>query len=423
MTLGKLDMKTFRQVMKSGQQAQTVTLFAATLFGVALGVLCSIINTRFLAPEDYGNVRYVQNIIQLIASLLLFGYFLSGSRMLALSESEQRSRHIRGVMVLILAVSCVVLAASLCLCFFVHSAYGEQTAPLFLISIPVCFYPLFLNYINTVAQGDNHIGRLALARFMPQLLYIPLAYFVFSTYGATAERMIIAQWGIYTIFLLLVIISTHPQIGNTRSVFAVLNDENKRYGFQLYIGSLVMVATNYIAGITLGLFNDDNVEVGYYTLALTVTSPLSMLPAIIGTTYFKKFATQPRIPDRVMKASVVLTVLSCFCFILIIKPMVVFLYTESYSQVGTYAAWLALGFSIHGFGDMLNRYLGSHGQGSAIRNSSIANGVFKVFGYVVLVYFWNTEGAILTNVVCSCIYCAVLLYYYRNYTSCKDESK
>ncbi len=62
-----------------------------------------------------------------------------------------------------------------------------------------------------------------------------------------------------------------------------------------------MVASNYLAGITLGVFNEDNTEVGFYTLALTVTTPLSTLPAIIGTTYFKQFATQPCIPSKVLK--------------------------------------------------------------------------------------------------------------------------
>ena len=99
-------------------------------------------------------------------------------------------------------------------------------------------------------------------------------------------------------------------------------------------------------------------------------------------------------------------------FILLIKPVVTLLYTERYAVVGTYASWLAVGFSIHGIGDMINRYLGSHGQGKSIRNSSIANGVFKVFGFTVLVYLMGTYGALLTNVLCSTIYCAVLIIYY-----------
>ena len=61
------------------QTKQVVILYASTLSGVLLGVVASIINTRFLSPADYGDVRYVQNIINFIASLLLFGYFLSGS--------------------------------------------------------------------------------------------------------------------------------------------------------------------------------------------------------------------------------------------------------------------------------------------------------------------------------------------------------
>lgn len=80
----------------SKQRKQVVLLYLSTILGVLVGVLASIVNTRFLAPPEYGDVRYVQNIINFIASLLLFGYFLSGSRLLALSDSEERSRNIRG---------------------------------------------------------------------------------------------------------------------------------------------------------------------------------------------------------------------------------------------------------------------------------------------------------------------------------------
>lgn len=71
---------------------QVVLPYVTTMLGVVLGVLASIINTRFLSPVDYGDVRYVQNIINFVASLLLFGYFLSGSRLLALSKDEYRSK-------------------------------------------------------------------------------------------------------------------------------------------------------------------------------------------------------------------------------------------------------------------------------------------------------------------------------------------
>ena len=89
-------------------------------------------------------------------------------------------------------------------------------------------------------------------------------------------------------------------------------------------------------------------------------------------------------------------------------------------MVGTYAAWLAVGFSIHGFGDMINRYLGSHGEGVAIRNSSFVCGILKITGYIVLVYFWDIKGALLTTVISSFAYASVLVYSYIRFI---DKSK
>ena len=398
----------------SKQQKQAVVLYVSTLLGVLLGIFSSIINTRFLDPGDYGDVRYVQNILNFIASLLLFGYFLSGSRLLALSDKEDYSRRIRGAMCVILGIASAVLIVACALCGVFHTNKPD-VAFLFYISLPVCLYPLLLNYVNTTAQGANHIGRLSNARLLPSLVYVPVAYLVYKYWGASSERMVLLQWGIYSFILFIIIISARTSFKDLKPIFASLNDENRNYGIQLYIGSLVMVATNYIAGITLGYFNEDNTEVGFYTLALTVTGPLSTLPAIIGTTYFKQFASQPKIPEKVMRFTILLTVISCLLFICIIKPLVVFLYSEDYSVVGAYASLLAIGFAIHGYGDMINRYLGSHGHGLSIRNASIANGIFKIFGYIVLVYYFNTMGAIVTTLLCDIIYTVVLMWYYRRF--------
>lgn len=398
----------------SKQQIQVVLLYGSTLVGIFLGVLSSIVNTRFIDPSEYGDVRYVQNIISFIASLLLFGYFLSGSRLLALSNNELHSRRIRGAMVAILGLCGLILILSTLVCYFIHSD-RPQLAFLFIVSLPFCCNTILLNYINTTAQGDNHIGRLALSRVLPACFYVPTAFLVYKYTGATPTKMILLQNGIPTIFLIGIIISTKPLFRNLKPIFADLNRENKEYGLQLYLGSLAMCASSYLAAIFLGYFNSDNTEVGFYTLALTVTTPLSLLPSIIGTTYFKKFASEDKIPDKVMKFTLLLTVLSCICFVVMIKPLVLFLYTERYSKVGVYASWLAVGFCVHGVGDMMNRYLGSHGRGKEIRNASLANGFLKICGFTVLVYCFNTAGAIVTQVLCSFLYSSMIFYYYRRF--------
>ena len=397
------------------QRKQVVLLYISTLTGVVLGMLSSIVNTHFMSPSDYGDVRYVQNIINFIASFLLFGYFLSGARLMALSNHAFYSRRIKAVMVIILLLACAVLAIAMIVCSLIHYKSNPTIALLFIISLPVCFYPLLLNYTEQTTIGDNQIGRLAMARLFPFLVYVPLAYIVYSNIGASSIKMILLQWGIYSIIYVCIIVSTRPLFKRLHPIWNALQRENNKYGIQLYIGSLVMVATNYLAGISLGYFNDENTEVGFYTLALTVTAPLAYLPTIVGNTYFKKFASQPRIPTNIIVFTVVLTFISCILFLLIIKPMVLFLYSESYAIVGRYASFLSIGFCIHGLGDMFNRYLCSHAQGKSVRNASVINGIVKVIGYTALVAWLNTSGAILTTIICDVVYFSCLIYYYMRF--------
>lgn len=403
-------------IFKSKNGKQVVILYFSTIIGVFLGILSSVINTRFLSPTDYGDVRYVQNIINFFSCIFLLGYFVSGSRLLAVNNNKEENSGIKGVMVVFLLKTIIALMVVMVLCYFFHIYIKENiNASLFLVSIPVCAQPLMLNYINTTAQGDNQVDRIAYARLLPAFLYVIIAYWLYSSYGASSSFMIILQWGIACVILTLVIYSTRPKFKNQDIYKRKLVEENKKYGVHLYFGSLAMVATQYISGMTLGLYNTDNKDVAFYTLALTISMPLSMLPSIVGTTYFKQFATTNYIEKKVFNSTVLVTLMSLVLYVIIIQPIVAYLYPASYASVGVFASILALGKCIHGIGDMINRFLGAHGCGKEIRNASFATGAWLVLGSVVAVYFIGIWGAIITNILGSTIYFGVLLTYYRKF--------
>lgn len=307
-------------------------------------------------------------------------------------------------------------------CHFLH-LNEPSLAKLFLLTIPVASSPILQNYIEQTMLGDNQIGRLSLARLLPYLIYVPIGYMIYSTYGATSSLMQVLQLGTFCAIYLFIILSTRPLLKDIRPIWKELWEENRQFGSHLYYGSLVMVASNYLAGISLGYFNTDNAEVGFYTLGLTLASPLTTLPAIIGTIHFKQFASQDRIPAKVFKFTVLITIVTFIVFLLLIHPAVIYLYSNEYSIVAKYATYLALGYCLHGLGDMINRFLASHGQGKQIRNASIANGVVKIFGYTVLVAIMNTNGAIVTTITCDAIYLACMLYYYWAYIKQNNHEK
>lgn len=402
--------------MEKGRK-QVIVLYLATFFGAILNFVASKVNTDFLSTSDYGNVRYVLNIIQLFSWVVLFGWYMSGSRLLALSYDRRLSARIRGALIVLLSVSAVMLMIITLTAGMIHPANGTERS-LFYCAIPVCIYPLLTNYINTTAQGDNYIGRLALARVLPVLCYIPVALFLFRHFGADSRTVIWLHWGICSAVIILIIISTRPAFSGLKSVFRSLSEENRSYGIQLYWGSLAMVATNYLAGVVLGFIDQDKSNVGFYTLALSFAQPLSYLPGIVGTTYFKRFAHEERIPGKVFAMTLFITVVTCIGFIVFVHP-VMKLYNESYGIVARYASFLAIGFSIHGVGDMINRYLGSHGQGHSIKNSSFLCGAVKIAGSFLLVWLWNVNGAIVTMILSSSVYSLSLFKGYRSFVKRK----
>lgn len=376
-------------------------------------MLVSILNTRNLAPSEYGDVRYVNNIIQMLSGIFLFGYFVTGSRLLAIAKSEEEAAQIRGGLVTILGITVALMMVCMVACGLIHHyVLHRDYAWLFYTVIPVCGSVLLLNYMNTSAQGDNSIYSIAAARLLPSALYLGIAYWVFYKFGASSWLMLVLQNGIALIVLSFIIWHNKPSFKNLKQTFKALRQENKSYGLQVYYGSLANVSVQYIAGITLGIFALDNTNVGFYSLALTVTGPLAMLPSIIGTTYFKRFAHENCISRKILLSTFSLSFISLIGFVVIIYPVVGLLYDERYSKVALYACLLAIGFTFHGLGDVFNRFLGAHGQGKPLRNGAFISGVIALIGYTIGVCYYDIWGALFTRIITSLSYFTSMIVFY-----------
>lgn len=100
-------------------------------------------------------MRYVQNIINFIASLLIRVFPVRQSIAGHLIGGNPESRRIRGCMIVILGGALVVLIAGILICTGLQFAQGkDHIAHLFLLSVPVCAYPLF----PELCKHDRH-GR------------------------------------------------------------------------------------------------------------------------------------------------------------------------------------------------------------------------------------------------------------------------
>lgn len=374
----------------------------------------SVLNTRSLPPEEYGDVRYVNNFVSFFAGILLLGYFVSSSRLLAIAKTKEEANKIKGGTIVILAITAVAMTVLMITCGLIHKDILHKAyAYLFFSTSLVCISPLLLNYINTTSQGDNSIGTIALARLLPSTTYLVVGFLVYNCFGATPKLMLWLNNGIAIVILTILIICNHPSFKNLKKSLKIIQDENRKYGLHVYYGSIANISVAYIAGITLGLFSVNNINVAYYTLALTISSPLQMAPSVIGTTYFKHFAYQKYISSKILKTTALISILSFLIFCIVIFPLVRILYSPSYQIVAYFACFLALSAISTGIGDVFNRFLGAHGQGKSLRNGAWFSGIISLLGYTIGIYYFDIFGAISTRILSSAAYSISMIYYYR----------
>lgn len=393
-----------------------IALYSSTFLSMLFSIGISVLNTHLLPPNEYGDVKYIVTIASFVASVLLLGYFVSGCRLLATKGKKER-REIKGAMIIILMITSIVMTLVL-LCFSLwHFLKGNNNLSILFLFGSIAGWALIIqNYINTSAQGDNSIHLIIIEKIAPGLLYLLIGTLIFQLLKNNSIGVLVMQYGMIAIVGTTAIWLSSPSFTNLKNTIKELNLENRRYGRQVYIGSLFGVSVGCLAPILLNILNSDNTFVGYFSLGIALAAPLSFLPSSIGTVYYKQFAHINRIDTKLLLFALALCLLSYLAFIILIYPVVSYVYPPEYSVVANYSIILAFGKLMHGCGDIFNRFLGAHGRGKELRNGALTCGTILIVGNLIGVYFFGIYGAIATSVLSSMGYFVSMYIYYFSYT-------
>lgn len=394
---------------------KSASLFTSMVLSLIVGILISIVNTRYLGKEQYGDFKFLINLFSLAVTFLTFGFFYTGGLILAKTDDTLQKRELAGDILKIAAFSSLLLVVvSLVFSFFEHRLFGNNLGPLIRYSLPLLFIFPFQLCFEQLLQGSNRIYSLSVLRIGPKLVYIVLAVVLqyFSKFNLTTA-LISHLVAIGTIVVVLIVF-IKPKFGLKSKFLPLMRRENRGYGFPIYLGAITGVASSYLAGITISYYID-NEHVGYYSLAITAAMPLTMLPSSFGITFFKAFVSYAKIPLKVILVTVGFGVVALAGFLIFIDEIVVLLYTEDFLPVIGLSYYIAIGSLLHGFGDFLNRFISAKGLGKKIRNSNFVLGVVNTAGFIVLPKYLGVEGAAYTRLIAGVVYFLLLLGFYVNY--------
>ena len=383
------------------------------VLGIPIGIAVSVINTRLLGPQQYGDLKFLQNLFAFVVQFLTLGIFVSGSRLLAQRKNAEIKNQLIGNLLILAAVISVALVIFLFVfSFFEEQIFHNELGRVIRIFSPLLFVFPFQLCIENIMQGDNRIYELSVFRLSPRILYflsaISFNYFVPLSLTSALALQLVAL----AVTILIMTICFKAKFVNIKRNVSVIWRENKTYGFQVYIGVLAGVASAQLGGLSIGYFID-NTNVGFFSLALIIAMPLTMIPSALGTTFFKDFSNMNYIPQKVTAVTIALSTGALLFFLLIVKRLVLLLYSAEYISVVPLVYIVSIGCVFHGFGDFINRFLGAHGKGRELRNGAIAVGISNITGYMVLVYAFGVKGAAITRSIAGLIYFSMMYISYK----------
>lgn len=396
---------------------QVGSLYLSMVVSLIIGIGVSVLNTRFLGKEIYGDLKFIQNLFSFALTFVTIGLFYSGGRLIAKKKHSDLKNKLFGSLILLsFAMFVVLLVFFVIFSFPQEKLFDNNLGYIIRLFSPFLFiFPLQLCF-ESVLQGDNRIYTLSIFRLGPKLFYL-LTVLVFTYFFSfTLTTALTFHFASIFVLIVLVVSRLKPSFRKLNQAYNVLWNENRTYGFPVYTGAIASVASTQIAGLTISYFID-NTHVGFFYLAVTATMPLSMIPNTAGITFFKDFVNMNVIPRRVFLLTLLFTLVALFGFLLIIKPLVIFLYTEEYLAVVPLAYYIAVAAIFQGVGDFFNRYISAHGLGNKLRNSSFILGAFNILGYTLLVYKFGVEGAAITRLIAGILYLGLMIKIYWNFKS------
>tara|TARA_R110000868_G_scaffold1670_2_gene13466 strand:- start:3391 stop:4608 length:1218 start_codon:yes stop_codon:yes gene_type:complete len=396
---------------------QIFSLYGATILSLAMGVGVSILTTQLLGPEKFGDFKFYQMVLNLSVVIFTLGVFYSISRLLAFENNQLKIKKLYGVNFLMaFAYGILATACIFCFSFFQGNWFDNDLNLIFRYFGFFIIFLLLNNSLVQILQGSNNIGLLSILRIIPSGIFLVCLLFLNEL---NVELAITLFYSAMAIAILIAILTLKPTFKNIKPTIKLVLKENKEFGLKVYTGSLATTATASLGSLMIAYYLN-NTLVGFFSLAITICAPLLMIPSIVGSTLFKRFANATKIDPKVLWFTVILSLVSYICFYFLIEPVVNLLYPNGFSDVIYFSRIIAFGSILHGFGDLFNRFLYAKGKGNAMRNGAFFVGLANILGYYFLIKFFNIEGALITKVFSGFLY---FLLMYLGYKKCTYELK
>ena len=339
------------------QAKQAFRLLIWNFIALPLSFVTNIVVTRYMGAEQYGNYLYIQRVLEFAIIVLNFGLFRSINRAVLLADTEEKRREYYGIGLLYLGAIYLLIVISLVLAAFIMPNFSEKGITDIFCIIPFASSIISIISMNRYYRQQPHrlvdYCTLLSENFVFRLLRC--VYWLFKDNDTLNPVIVVwlfflsTQLAIY----LYVLLRLRPKFTHLKERLREAFRYNKEYGIHVYFGDLFSTAFTALMPLLISRFSADNVDVGFYSLSLMLSSPLSYIPVVIATSHYAKFANYKAIPKKLFLVTGGFSLFALICLWVIVGPFVNLFYTPDFKPVIFLTFITSVGTLLYSLSDFL----------------------------------------------------------------------
>lgn len=405
---------------KTKTAKQTFVLFCTQIIVIGLGVITATLNARILGPKDYGILAFFGTVTGFTILFFRFGFFSSGGLLLAQEKNKNRGKELIGTLLII----CLLIGLSYSLfifisSFFVDSIFETNVNHILRVFSPILLILPFQMLIPQIGRGTNKIYHLAWFNVIPKSLYTIgiISILLLGLTTLKVSTLILVSLISAIVGIMVISYSFKPLFNNLKGNFKKIWQKNKEYGIHLYWGQIADQSTYKLDGIFISYFVNIT-QLGFYSLAGAITSPMAMLSRSLSTSLFKGFIDKERIPKKVIYYNFLWLSLCVIGLVLFGKFIITFFFTDKFLPVVPLILPLALAGFFQGMYQPYNMFLGAKGK-KQVGYPPVVTAPINIFGNLLLIPILGAIGAGIVSCISTMAAYIILFRYYNIYTKGK----
>lgn len=398
----------------NSSRSGVIIVYASLLVALFAGLTSSSLNAAALSMSDFGYFRYLQSWLSIGSVLLSLGAFSTLSVALVapnrVNASLERLLSVVGVYVFVAGIFLSGL-------IFLVVSYSDFEISSRLEGAFLLFFIVFLPYSLLLQESfrarSDYFGLFFLNAAPPILFLfasVILRWYPSSQGWLSCLLCFVLSQSIVYLFLA-------RRSGVSFDLKAVLDlpwmlKVNYGLGLRVYVASLFAALMAQV-GIFFLQSISGSADVAVFSLAITLTLPLTMLPSAIGTVYFSKLANQNSFPRNVLLFAWLMSCIVFIFFVLVLPFLVDFLYGNKYKDVVGICYYCALGAILHGMGDVYNRYYLANGASLFLFYAALMSVAVSVIFSYLLIFYFSYLGASVARLLASTSYLLFFVFIYH----------